>query len=501
MPAFKLPRFRRKPDRPSFLARARALKATTAKILHLPVRPRPEQPYATSDTRLGLAEGGPAVDAALVEADIEHADLLAKVDDTGTKDRSDEQLDALMNSMGVIEETLVSTRARSIAGMQAKARVFRRLTAGGGRGEEGDDIDRMAWSIARDVEALPATPAATPTHAEELDADLLALCGQFHALWDHANEGGLSDTEHDARAAAASKVEAAILATEPQSLAGLAAQARVIAATSIDENAKLLAEHVGLLAAGTIPRAHYAADVERTTVQAEDPDAALLELGRQHQDVLVQMHAARNEEECDRLCETRLMPLEAAIQAAEPSTLAGLAVQARTFADLGGAKVVHADTSSTVAKSVLRISQRTRSPSPSPFLDADAELLRLNAEYETWDGVYHAACDAQEAVERANRQEGDRAEIAVRQAVRRTKEIAIRASSIAPKTPLGFGLRARLVAAQLADWWDSDAELDPGEIACRTFLDQIIDRAGLAHIPRRDASPDEILAYTRPEKA
>ncbi|MFE1601580.1 hypothetical protein [Methylobacterium sp. ID0610] len=116
-----------------------------------------------------------------------------------------------------------------------------------------------------------------------------------------------------------------------------------------------------------------------------------------------------------------------------------------------------------------------------------AELIRLEREYLDWLGVYDRACDLKE-----NR--GAPAtllpglESATKHAVRKQREAMRFMSAIPGNTALDLGLKARVIAREVAEWWD-DEDIGAGERACRALLDELMARAGLVRVPREDITP------------
>lgn len=194
------------------------------------------------------------LDASLIEAAAHHAEVLRAY--SGTDDTNQEQ--QLFQNLRQLERFLDATPARTLRGTIAKATVTHRLMmADEDRGEQGDDLDRLSWSIVRDLVSVHGKLLEVPgvDDAGHLDADLLGLCRQ-HALAYVNSDEDVSDEETNRRMEPVHELEAAIFVTEPQTFAGLVAQATVVEAISQNEHARVLAEGIRQLADGTVPRSY-----------------------------------------------------------------------------------------------------------------------------------------------------------------------------------------------------------------------------------------------------
>lgn len=136
-----------------------------------------------------------------------------------------------------------------------------------------------------------------------------------------------------------------------------------------------------------------------------------------------------------------------------------------------------------------------------PFIEG--EMVRLNEESDRWWRLYDRAGDLHAEFEYASRS-GNRdalrsvkmADMSSSHATRIVRENLIAALSLPATTVRELGLQARLVSAELSEWWDNN-DLPSGEMAARTLLARLMGLAGVARIPRKDLKPEEVEGWIK----
>jgi len=131
---------------------------------------------------------------------------------------------------------------------------------------------------------------------------------------------------------------------------------------------------------------------------------------------------------------------------------------------------------------------------------AEEQLLALNIEYEAWNTLFYEACDQLDA---ATAEKDDlakkEAETRIAHANRVCRQSLLLSSGIITTSRLGLALKARLIAAELSEWWDR-LDIEDGEAAARSLLDQLMSAGGVSRIEKRDHTVDEIRAYRSIER-
>ncbi|GJD94140.1 hypothetical protein [Methylobacterium iners] len=235
---------------------------------------------------------------------------------------------------------------------------------------------------------------------------------------------------------------------------------------------------------------------------AIEPDAALIDLAGecQREFTAVTQQWARQDLPDDAL--DHATELYERLTETPATTLIGVTAKARallTWAPndmnmAGGSTVLARRTAEelvALAESA-KVPQRQRpSIAPPPHSESvEAQLLRYISEFEAWNAFQDEAQVACDAARRAGNEEAkERADIAVATAVRCRHRAPRLASLLQPSTPREFGLLARLVADEMAEWWDdSHGGPDPGEFACRGLLDSLMNAAGIVRAPIVDST-------------
>ena len=80
--------------------------------------------------------------------------------------------------------------------------------------------------------------------------------------------------------------------------------------------------------------------------------------------------------------------------------------------------------------------------------------------------------------------------------LRMQSNICSSVNAVRARTVREFGLKARIVADLLSDWW-GERQLDWGEAACLSLIQDIMSAAGVSRIPTPDLTADELRARAR----
>jgi hypothetical protein len=144
-------------------------------------------------------------------------------------------------------------------------------------------------------------------------------------------------------------------------------------------------------------------------------------------------------------------------------------------------------TPSTPATRVEQLSVITQS--------AEERLLALNLQYERWNALYYDACDQIDAAT-AEKDEiaKEEAETRIAHAVRMCRQALLLSSGVVTVSRFGLALKSRLIAAELSEWWDR-LDIEDGEAAARSLLDQLMSAGGVSRIEKRDHTINEIRSY------
>ena len=125
----------------------------------------------------------------------------------------------------------------------------------------------------------------------------------------------------------------------------------------------------------------------------------------------------------------------------------------------------------------------------------EAELVTLNEASTKWWQLHNDAGRADDAA--AHLPDGLEAEslqhmagMASSHSIRKCRENLYKAVSLPASTVVELGLQARLISAELNEWWDDNKQED-GELACRALLDRLMGLAGVARIPLFDLEPED----------
>lgn len=145
-------------------------------------------------------------------------------------------------------------------------------------------------------------------------------------------------------------------------------------------------------------------------------------------------------------------------------------------------------------------------PSPSPaaadtkrlsiiIQSPEDQLIALNKQYESWNALYYEACDQLDAAT-ADKDDlaKEEAETRIAHATRVCRQSLLLSSGIITTSRLGLALKARLIAAELSEWWDR-LDIEDGEAAARSLFDQLMSAGGVSRLEKRDHSIDDVRSY------
>jgi len=125
----------------------------------------------------------------------------------------------------------------------------------------------------------------------------------------------------------------------------------------------------------------------------------------------------------------------------------------------------------------------------------EEQLLALNLEYESWNALYYEACDQLDAATAAKDELAkEEAETRIAHATRVCRQSLLLSSGIITTSRLGLALKARLIAAELSEWWDR-LDIEDGEAAARSLFDQLMSAGGVSRLEKRDHSIDDVRSY------